>query len=129
MRDLCVNYLIKFWKFPLKIKEFNYLIFLEFIFSKFSIPKELPNSNKTSIVMDTLEKSIHTSIFNFNKLFFSLDLDSFISDNSILSCRCAHSCVKDKDHGQILIWNFKIIDRISWGIFSQRNQNKERVGP
>ena len=69
----------------------------------------LPSVFDTPTVVYTLQNSIGTKIFNYNKFVNNLDLDSFLNDDSILPCECEGSPFIDKDHKHIITGNLKII--------------------
>ena len=55
-----------------------------------SIPSAMTYFEPPTVVY-TLNKSISSKIFNFNKFIASLDVPAFLKDGSILPCSCPSS--------------------------------------
>ena len=87
----------------------------------FSITKKLPKFETPSTIY-TLEKSVQSKGFNFNKFNSSLDLDPFIEDKSIITSYCADLYFIDKDLGQETL---ELSISASWENVLQNNQNKK----
>ena len=63
----------------------------------------------TSTVVYTLNPPISQKIYNFNKFVGSLNVESFIQNNSILPCQCSNSSFSDKNHGHIISGDLRLI--------------------
>ena len=75
---------------------------------KGAIP-DLPSVFDTPTIVYNLSNSIGSHIFNYNKFVNTLDINSFINDETILPCECEGSPFIDKDHNHIITGNLKII--------------------
>ena len=60
-------------------------------------------------IVYTLDKPISSKIFNFNKFVTTLDVESFMQDNSVLPCQCSNSPFADHHHGHIISGDLKLI--------------------
>ena len=75
-----------------------------------SYPKNLVNKEYVvPTVVYTLEDSIHSKIFNYNKFVSKLDLNAFIEDETTLPCDCVNSPFIDNDHGHVITGDLKIV--------------------
>ena len=63
----------------------------------------------TPTIVYTLNPPISHKIYNFNKFVGSLNVESFIQDNSILPCQCSNSSFSDKNHGHIISGDLRLI--------------------
>ena len=84
-----------------------------------ALPHNLRNDSPT--VVYQLTDTIRSKLFNYKKFVQSLDVDTFLSDNSILPCDCSQSPFADPNHGHIisgdlgLVTNDKLHNLISKG--------------
>ena len=77
-----------------------------------NLQNDLPtihNKFEPPMVAFKLSESIGSEVFNFNKFVESLDVDAFISDETILPCNCACSPFIDNDHGHIMTGDLRIV--------------------
>lgn len=74
----------------------------------------LPHSFRKNIptVVYQLSDTIRSRLFNYKKFVQSLDVDTFLSDNSILPCNCDHSPFINADHGHIVSGDLNIVSNI-----------------
>lgn len=56
-----------------------------------------------------MEKYIQSKFSNFNKFASSLDLDKFVTNNSVLSCYCTYPLLIGRDHEHTLARDLRII--------------------
>lgn len=61
-------------------------------------------------VVYSLESPISSKIFNFNKFVSSLDVDSFLKDNTSLPCSCENSPFSDQHHHHIISGDLRLIE-------------------
>ena len=73
-----------------------------------SLPTDL-RKNSPMVVYE-LTESIHSKLFNYKKFVQSLDVDSFLVDNTILPCECQQSPFINHDHNHIITGNLDIIN-------------------
>ena len=73
-----------------------------------TIPSVAKNFTQPTIVY-TLDPPISHKIFNFNKFVSTLNVESFLKDNSVLPCHCANSSFSDKHHGHIISGDLRLI--------------------
>ena len=75
------------------------------------VVKSLPSylRNDSPVVVYELTDSIHSKLFNYKKFVQSLDVDTFLTDNSILPCECHQSPFLNHDHNHIITGNLEII--------------------
>jgi len=72
------------------------------------LPHDLKNN--TPVVVYKLTETIHAKLFNYKKFVQSIDIDSFLIDDSILPCECQNSPFQDQDHNHIITGNLEIIE-------------------
>ena len=72
-----------------------------------SLPHEVRNDIPTVIYQ--LTDSIRSKLFNYKEFVQTLDVDSFLQDNTILPCDCINSPFVDPYHNHILTGNLNII--------------------
>ena len=88
------------------------MVNLSSILHSTEVNNTIPSVAKTftpPTIVYSLDSPIASKIFNFNKFVTSLDVNSFLKDNSILPCHCANSSFSDKHHGHIVTGNLGII--------------------
>ena len=71
------------------------------------LPKELRKDSP--MVVYELTETIHSKLFNYKKFVQSIDVDSFISDSTILPCNCDGSPFRDEHHEHIITGNLEIV--------------------
>ena len=71
----------------------------------------LPNKLRDDVpmVVYNLTNTIRSQIFNYKSFVQSLDIDTFLRDESILPCNCHHSPFTDDNHGDIVTGDLNII--------------------
>ena len=89
-------------------------IFLQKILRDKEISSALPAEFRkdTPTVIYKLTDTIRSKLFNYKKFVQSFDVDSFISDNSVLPCDCDHSAFKNSDHGHIICGDLNIVSDV-----------------
>ena len=75
-----------------------------------ALPLHLKNDSPTVIYQ--LTDTVRSKLFNYKKFVQSLDVDTFLSDNSILPCECDHSPFINHDHGHIISGNLNIVSDV-----------------
>ena len=71
------------------------------------LPSELKED--TPMVVYELVDTIHSKLFNYKKFVQSIDVDSFLADNSIFPCECKDSPFINVDHKHIITGNLDIV--------------------
>ena len=77
-----------------------------------NVSSKMPSSmSKDDIPMVTykLQPPIRSKIFNHKKFVESLDIESFIQNETIIPCNCQNSQFKDPDHGHIITGDLRIV--------------------
>ena len=74
------------------------------------LPRDLRKD--TPMVVYELTDTIHSKLFNHKKFVQSLDVDSFLTDNSILPCVCGGYSFLNQDHSHIITGNLEIVTDI-----------------
>ena len=71
------------------------------------LPHDLRND--TPVVVYELSETIHSKIFNYKKFVQSMDVDAFLSDETILPCECHTSSFCDQDHKHVITGNLDLV--------------------
>ena len=81
------------------------------IFRDKEVVELLPNDLKkdTPMVVYELTGTIRAKIFNYKRFVQTLDVDSFLADNSTLPCECQNSPFINHDHNHIITGDLGII--------------------
>ena len=56
-----------------------------------------------------LAETIHSKLFIYKKFVQSIDVDSFLSDNTVLPCECHNSPFLNQDHNHVINGNLEIV--------------------
>ena len=82
------------------------------IFKNLDILQALPENlrNDAPMVVYSLTNTIRSKIFNYKSFVQSLDIDTFLSDDTILPCDCDHSTFTDAHHDHIITGDLNIVD-------------------
>ena len=72
-----------------------------------ALPHSLSKNIPTTVYQ--LSETTRSRLFNYKKFVQSLDIDTFISDNSILPCECDHSPFTNADHRHIVSGDLNIV--------------------
>ena len=84
---------------------------LQKIFRDKDVTKSLPHDLRkdTPMVEKELTETIHSKLFNYKKFVQSIDVDSLLSDNTLLPCECQNSPFLNQDHNHVITGNLEIV--------------------
>ena len=74
---------------------------------RLALPRNLKNDTPTVIYQ--LSETIRSKLLNHKKFVQSFDVNSFMSDNSVLPCECEHSQFSNPDHGHVICGDLNIV--------------------
>ena len=66
----------------------------------------------TPTIVYELTDTIRSKLLNYKKFVQSIDVDAFLSDNTILPCECDHSPFINHDHGHIISGDLNIVSDV-----------------
>ena len=75
-----------------------------------ALPSNLRQDSPT--IVYELTDTIRSKLFNYKKFVQSIDVDSFLSDDTILPCDCENSPFLNHDHGHIISGDLNIIPNL-----------------
>ena len=100
------------------------------IFRDNEVVDQLPKDLKTDIpmVVYRLTDTIRSKLFNYKNFVQSLDVDSFLADNTLLPCQCQNSPFLNSDHNHIITGDLNIISNHKLrGLFAKGPKFREPV--
>ena len=63
----------------------------------------------TPVVVYELTDTIHSKLFNYKKFVQSMDVDSFLTDDTTLPCECHASPFRNQDHNHVITGDLEIV--------------------